>query len=162
MFFERQNHALWLVCLRRIFWLAHKNWGVTAFLGRRVMLKNRKNLGRRSTWGLTACFVQTQQMKALTREPLRSSRNVKESENSGETQHLGRSSFLGGLRNWGPTHLTCELSICWGGTDPGTHAHRGAAVPPTIISINVRTFLQLVWISSARQDTLFNKLFLDC
>ena len=57
---------------------AHKNWGVTTFLGRRVMFKSRKILGRRSTWGLTACFVQTQQMKALTGEPLRSSRNVKE------------------------------------------------------------------------------------
>ena len=30
---------------------AHKNWGVTAFLGRRVMFKNRKILGRRSIWG---------------------------------------------------------------------------------------------------------------
>ena len=57
---------------------AHKIWGVTAFLGRRVIFKNRKNLGRRSTWGLTACFVQTQQMKALTGEPLRFSRSVKE------------------------------------------------------------------------------------
>ena len=94
------------------------------------MFKNRKILGRRSTWGLTACFVQTQQMKALTGEPLRSSRNVKEQENSGEAQDLGRRSFLGGLRNWGPAHLTCKLSICWGGTDPGTHDHRGAAVPP--------------------------------
>ena len=43
---------------------------------------------------------------------------------------LGRRSFFGGLRNWGPTHLTCELSICWGGTDLGTHAHWGAPVPP--------------------------------
>ena len=38
----------------------------------------------------------------------------------------------GGLRNWGPTHLTCKLSICWGGTDLGTHAHWGATVPPNI------------------------------
>ena len=45
---------------------AHKNWGVTAFPGRRLVFKNRKFLGRRSAWGLTACFVQTQQMKALT------------------------------------------------------------------------------------------------
>ena len=86
---------------------AHENWGVTSFPGRRVIFKNRKILGRRSTWGLTACFVQTQQMKALTWEPLRSSRNVKEYENSGEAQHLRRRSFLGGPRNWGPVHLTC-------------------------------------------------------
>ena len=71
------------------------------------MFKNKKILGRRSTWGLTACFVQTQQMKALTGEPLLSSRNVKEYENSGEAQHLRRRSLFWGLRNWGPAHLTC-------------------------------------------------------
>ena len=38
-----------------------------------------------------------------------------------------------GLRNWGPTHLTCELSICWGATDLGRHAHWGATVPPLCI-----------------------------
>ena len=104
------------------------------------MLKNRKNLGRRSTWGLTACFVQTQQMKALTGEPLRFSRSVKEQENSGDAQHLGRRSFLGGLRNWGPAHLTCQLSICWEGTDLGTHAHWGATVPPIKIVLNISKF----------------------
>ena len=56
----------------------HNIWGVTSFLGRRVMFKSRKILGRRSTWGLTACFVQTQQINALTGEPLCSPRNVKE------------------------------------------------------------------------------------
>ena len=26
---------------------------------------------------------------------------------------MGGAGFLGGLRNWGYTHLTCKLSICW-------------------------------------------------
>ena len=36
---------------------AHKNWGATAFLGRRVMFKNRKILGRRSIWGGAVFFL---------------------------------------------------------------------------------------------------------
>ena len=128
----------------------HKNWGVTAFLRRRVMFKNRENLGRRSTWGLTACCKQTQQMKALTGEPLRFSRSVEEWENSGDSQHLGRRSFLEGLRNWGPAHLTCKFSICWGGTDLGTHAHWGATVPPFKIKEIKLTHLRLFCRDSTR------------
>ena len=65
------------------------------FLGRREMFKNKSVLGRRSTLGLIACFVQTQQMKALTGEPLLSSRNIKDEGNSGEAQFYGGSSKLG-------------------------------------------------------------------
>ena len=43
------------------------------------MFKNRKILGRRCAWGVTACFEQTQQIKAANR-------NL-----------LGRRSFFGGL-----------------------------------------------------------------
>ena len=50
-------------------------------------------------------------------------RNVK------EQKILGRRSFLGGFRNWGPAYLTCKLSICWEGTQLGTHAHREPLCP---------------------------------
>ena len=62
---------------------------------------------------------------------------------------LGRS-FLGGHRNWGPAHLTCKLSICWGGTDLGTHAHWGATVPP---------FLTVVLSTSSKIIPSLNRLF---
>ena len=58
---------------------------------------------------------------------------------------------MGGLRNWGPTHLTCKLSICWGGTDSGTHAHRGATVPPS-------STVELNFISSILRNLGFEAL----
>ena len=71
--------------------------------------------------------MQTQQNKALTGSRCAPRVMVK------NRKILGRRSFLGGLRNLGPTHLTYKLSISWEGTDPGTQAHRGAAVPPRAI-----------------------------
>ena len=103
----------------------------TAFLGKRVMFKNRRIMGRRSTWGLTACFVQTQQKKALTGESLRSSRNAREYENSGEAQHLGRRSFLGGSSKLGTHAFNMLTQYLLGDTHLGTDAKRGAAVPPS-------------------------------
>ena len=57
----------------------HKNAAHPNVGWRRVMFKNRKILGRRCAWGVTACFEQTQQIKAANR-------NL-----------LGRRSFFGGL-----------------------------------------------------------------
>ena len=51
--------------------------------------------------------------------------NVKEYENSGKPRRLGRHSFFGSLRNWGPAYLTFELIICWGVTLLGIHVRWG-------------------------------------
>ena len=100
-------------------WSSKITLDIHNFGWRAVMLNNRKILGRRGAWGVTACFLRTQQIKAPHpnfewRRVILKNREI-----------LGRCSFFGGLRNWGPAYLTYKLSNCWGGTHMGNHARRG-------------------------------------